>query len=73
MVFALRSKNVHIFRDNPLGFSPSFSRGLFRVSGTSRVWILLMLINGDILCLCLMSFEVFSYYALFTLLSPVQG
>jgi hypothetical protein len=41
---------VNIFTDDPLGFfSPGFSRGLFRVFGTSRVWISLKFTNGDIL------------------------
>jgi hypothetical protein len=40
---------VHTFTDNPLGFSPGFSRGLFKVFGTYRVWMLLKSIHGDIL------------------------
>jgi hypothetical protein len=40
---------VHTFTDNPLGFSPGFFRGLFKVFGTSRVWISLKFINDDIL------------------------
>jgi hypothetical protein len=49
MVFAFRSKNVHTFTDNPLGFQSRVFRGLFRVSGTSRVLMLLRSIHGDIL------------------------
>jgi GT2 family glycosyltransferase len=50
MVFALRSKNVHILHTTPsYGFSPGFLRGLFRVFGTSRVWMLLKSIPVDIL------------------------
>jgi hypothetical protein len=40
---------VHTFTDNPLGFQYRFSRGLFRVFGTSRVWMLLKFIHGVIL------------------------
>jgi hypothetical protein len=36
---------VHTFTDNPLGFF----RGLFRIFGASRVWMLLKCIHGDIL------------------------
>jgi hypothetical protein len=46
MIFALRSKNVKILHITPLGFQ---SRVLFSVSGSSRVWMPLKSINGDIL------------------------
>jgi hypothetical protein len=47
LVFALGSKsvqNLHIW-----GFPFGVFSGLFRVSGTSRVWMSLRFINGDIL------------------------
>jgi hypothetical protein len=37
MVFALGSKSVQHLHITPYGFSVGFSRGLFRVFGTSRV------------------------------------
>jgi hypothetical protein len=40
---------MHILRITPYGFNLGFSRGLFRVSGTSRVWMPLKSIHGDIL------------------------
>jgi hypothetical protein len=61
MFFALRSKSVHILQITPWGFSLGFSRVLFRVFGTSRVWMPLKSINGDILWSLLINFEVLSY------------
>jgi hypothetical protein len=49
MVFTLWSKNVQILHTTPHGFSLGFLRGLFRVFGASRVWMLLKSIPGDIL------------------------
>jgi hypothetical protein len=49
MIFALRSKMCTFLQITPKGFSPWFFRGLFRVFGTSRVWMPLKPINGDIL------------------------
>jgi hypothetical protein len=40
MIFALRSKSVHIFTNKSLGFLSRVFQGLFRVFGTTRDWML---------------------------------
>jgi hypothetical protein len=57
----------------PYGFGPGFSRGLFRVFGTSRVWVPLKSINGDILWPFLMSFEVLSHLDFIDIPKPSLG
>jgi hypothetical protein len=50
MVFPLRSKSVQNLQITPLGFqSRVFQWYLYGFFGTSRVWMLLKFINGDIL------------------------
>jgi hypothetical protein len=73
MIFVLGSKSGQHLHITPYGFNPGFSRGLFRVFGTSSVWVPLKSINGDILRLFLMSFEVFSHLGCVYTSNPSLG
>jgi hypothetical protein len=71
LVFALRYKSVQNLHITPYGFNPGFFRGLFRVSGTSRIWVLSNIIKGDILCPFLISFENLTHLGFIDTLSSV--